>query len=738
MASLWRHIGYEWKMMARSAMLWVIIILFVGVVLLFSIGGMYTAYRNSGYTAVLSSSYLFFLYFMGMMMAVDSSRREQIEATDVLRGTLPYSSARWLFGRWLALLLPFTLLSWYPLFLFISGMFPFIAVPGVSAGIIYLASLAVPMWFVVSVGFFIGDRIPGRWSYLVAILFYLVFAYGIHLWIMGRPSAGIALFDLAGYVHLFEGSDFSLFWGFYTDSQHWLHRLFYLAIAIVILAATLMRHSRGRRERGVPYYAAAGVIALLLVVVIPWMYFAAAERRYIAASQVQEDYARFAGAVNTSTNITPVSYRMKIGFGSSGTLRVTADIEFQADSTSKPNHRFTGMSEIELYLDRLFTVKQVRLDGEQVDWEEGSIPGAIKVRAQIPAESAYLLTVEYEGAVVQWSTAKGMYGGDKVVRRAYASTRDLLLPANMIWYPMTAAQLRKQGDLQQMNFNQLPQPVRTNGPAIQYELEIASKSPMPIVCSDSTDRSSTKQGSNWITMIKAQSRDSLTLIGGPFELVQASGERSEVMLIASTLADRSVARQTAANTAKLLDRTYAFMDRTRELHGLPINMPDKVTLVPIHTGQSLLYIKDPYQQLYAAKATTHIQNGWLEVDESYPSGFEASEWLLLWQWLESLQIEDTINAPMKEFYHLLKEYVMSDTEPPIHREARGMMFRYERIYNHLGREQFERFMWDFYRRLAEIGSQFGLIDRSPDTKRETQREIDLQILQYLISQEGSR
>lgn len=732
MTSMWRHIMYEWKIMSRSAMLWICFILFVGVVLLFVIGGMYNPYRNAGYTAVLFSSHLFFLYFIGMITAVDSSRRERIEATEVLRNTLPYSGASWLLGRWLALLLPFTLLSWYPVFFFIGGMFPFIAVPGMSTGIVYLASLAVPMWFVLSVGFFIGDRIPGRWSYLVAILFYIAFAYGIHLFIMGRPSSGIALFDLAGYVHLFEGSDFSLFWGFYIDSQHWLHRLFYFSIAIVILAATLMKHTRRRRESGVRYYSAVGVIALLFVLVIPGIYFAVAERRYVAASQVKQDYARFAETANQATNIIPISYRMKMGFNSSGMLRVSADMEFQAE---RP---FVEINEIELYLDRLFKVNKVFLNGEQVSWKQGSIPGAIRVWSQKPFENAHLLTVEYEGTVAQWSTAKGMYGGDKVVRRAFATPRELLLPERMVWYPMTAAQLPKQDVILQGERSQRQQQVQPNSLAIQYELEITSSSHMQIVSSDLYDRSSTKHNGYWVTMIKAQSREPLALIGGPFELVRESGERTEVTLVTSTLADRTTARQTAANTAKLLDRTYAFLDRTKQIHGLPVYMPEQVTLIPIYKGQYPAYVIDPYQQLYAARTTTHVQNGWMEVDESYPSGFAASQSLLLWQWLESVQTKETIYAPMSDFYHLLREYVMSDAEPPLRRDMEGGKgLRYMRVYDHLGREPFERFMWDFYHQLIAIGEQFGrTTGGNSDALRETKREIDRQILQYLISQEG--
>jgi hypothetical protein len=717
-------------MMFRSALLWVCFFFIIGVVLLFTIGGASDSYRNAGYTALVSSSHLFFLYFAGMILAVGSSRRERIEATDVLRETLPYSSARWLLGRWLALLLPFTLLSWYPLFLFIGGMFPNVLAPGTGTGILYLASLAVPMWFVASIGFFIGDRIPGRWSYLIAILFYIAFAYGIHLFIMGRPSSGIVLFDLAGYVHLFEGSDFSLFRGYYTDSQHWLHRLFYLGIAIVISMGTLLKHTRKRKERGVPYYAAAGVVALLLVLVIPGIYFATAERRYAAARQVEKDYALYAEAANTPAKITPIGYRMKMGFGPYGKLKMSTVMEAQATDGT--------VNEIELYLDRLFEVKTVLHNGNPVGWEEGAIPGSIRIKSQYPFENAFELAIDYEGKVVQWTTAPGIYGGDKVVRRAFASSRELLLPDNMVWYPMTAAQLPKPAVAPGTGRDPYEQRERENSPAIRYEMEITNAKSMQIVSSDYIDASSTKPAGNRMTTIKAQSREPLALIGGPFKLVQASGEYTDVILVVSTLANKTVAEQTVANTAKLLDRAYVFFDRTRALHQLPVYIPDKVTLMPIHSGQGPIGIRDQHQQLNKVKATTHLQNGWVEVDESYPSGFEASQWALLWQWLESVETEHTANAPLKQFYHLLKEYVMSDAEPPLRREMGGMMFRYERIYKYLGRERFEQFIWDFYRQSIEIGRQFERGNSNSDSPRETRNQISRQILQYLISREGPR
>lgn len=705
-------------MIARTPLTWICVLFFVGVIVAAAAVGEYRDYRNAGFVAVTASIFLFFFHFAAMLVAVGSGRRERMEDTEALRRTFAYSGAKWLLGRWLALMLPFTVMAWIPLLALLVVMFPAWNAPGMGTGIAYLTALTVPTWFVMAAGFTLGERTPGKWSYLVAILFYVGFAYGIQVPLMGKPNGGTVLFELNGYVSLFQGMDYSLLWGFSADSQHWLHRLFYFCLTAFLLLMALAGALRRRGESGGRAYTAVGIAVLAVAAVIPFFYFTEAERRYEAARQAVLDAAQLvklaADREGEPPAVHPTAYRLLLDFAAFSRLKLSAQMEMS------PGQAGQGRQSFDMVLDRAFTVTEALLDGKPVHWERGELPDVIRFAPDggVP-DSPFRLTLNYEGNIRQWKQVKGLYGGDKLVKRAFAGRDRVWLSGETAWYPMTPLQFAG-GQL----------------PLIRYELELRGGRHRSVLISDSAETAVGERNGRSAIRLAAESREPLELIGGPFEPVYAEGERFEVTLFASTLTDPSVTAATAAETAKLLDRLYAFMQRTGEQHGWPVHMAEKVTLMPLHEPQAQNSTFKPDTQLDLALKTTRMERGWLEVDEAYPSGFAGSQQQLLWQWLEYLSTDEIPKVSLQPFVRMLREYLLSDEEPPVHRD--NGLLRYELIYRKLGREAYESFVWSFYRELEAIGERIQAGPRGAGMSKEERRTVSLDILDFQLVQEGLR
>lgn len=697
MTSIWIHIRYEWKMLYRSIPFWFVMVLFVPIMVLFYYGDGQSPYHDAGMSAVRFSLTLLWAYFAITLIAVESGRRERAERTDRLRETLPYPIRQWLIGRWLALLIPTTLVSWMPLFIYLREIGTRIFEPDVGMLAVYLACFAIPSWFAVMAGFAIGDRVPGGWSYVAGLAFYLTFNLLIHFVLLQAPSIGMALFDMFGYMNGMQFHDYSLLWGFYADGQHWLHRLFYLCLTVLIAVGLLMHYTKKRREGALRTYRWTVGIAFIIVFTIPFFYFPEASHRYAVARQTT-NLAVLATESGDHSRVKPLRYQLDMQIGSSNTLTVQADIEMMVGEEE-------SLTELLLYLDPLFTIKQMTVNGEPAQWEGMDRRGQLRIIPQKAVAGKFNVSVAYSGEVEKWAIELNYNGGEQTVRHAVVSSRQVWLPYDLVWYPMTSQQLRVMLPYTGAESFVPREDDRTRTlESVSYDLHITHRKPMFLFTSDFTERSESRSGGHWVTRVSAISEEPLMLMGGHFQLIEAAGIHTQVSLITPNQVNRKVAKRTVENTVQLIDRMYEFLKRTEAVHGFDVYLPHRLTLLPTHDPHYPANMSRYVQtQILATKHTWHFQYGWLEVDEAYPSGLAPSEWALIWQWMETLHKTDgTHNSMMWSWLSSVRDYVLADPVEGISFVENGLDRRVVEIFKIIGRERFEMFLWEYYDVLLHI------------------------------------
>lgn len=685
-------------MLFRSIPFWFCVLLFSSLMALFYSAEGVSPYHNAGHKAVAFSSILLFGYFGLTLIAVESGRRERAERTDRLRETLPYPIWQWLLGRWLALLIPATVLAWLPLFIYLSEIGTRLFEPGVGIGVIYLACFAIPVWFAVLTGFTIGDRVPGGWSYVAGLAFYLTFNLLIHLVLLKSPSIGMALFDMFGYVNGFQFNDYSLLWGFYVDGQHWLHRLFYLCLTVMIAAGVWVHYTGKRRERGVRAYRWIGGVTLVIACAIPFFYFPEAAHRYVAAREVT-NLPLAAAASGVDSQLHPLHYQLDMQVGSFNRLTVQADIDMRVDEGEGEL-----LNELLLYLDPLFTIDHILVNGQSAEWEREGSGGLIRVAPPTGLEGEFHVSLAYSGQVKQWAIELNYNKGEKTVQRAVVSPNQVWLPYDLVWYPVTSRQLAAMVPYTGVRpFG--PRHAEAKLEPIGYELTIAHRKPMFLIASDYTERSEAMDGGQRVTRISATSEEPLMLMGGAFQLVEMAGTHARVSLVASKQVNPATVERSLENTVRLLDRMFEFMMRTKAMHGLDADLPARLTLLPIYDANyPTVQSRDVVPQLQSGKYTAHFHRGWLEVNASYPAGFVLSERMLLWQWMESLQEEDGTAAPMWTWLATIRDYILADPdeEKPFAEKEYRLDSRVTLLFELLRRDEFEIFLWDYYHLLISI------------------------------------
>lgn len=694
-------------MLRRSIPVWLSILLFSSLMVFFYSADGASPYHNAGHQAVAFSMVLLFGYFGVTLIAVESGRRERAERTDRLRETLPYPIWQWLLGRWLALLIPATLLAWLPLFIYLREFGTRLFEPGAGIGVVYLACFAIPAWFAVLAGFAIGDRVPGGWSYVVGLAFYLTFNFLIHFVLLPSPSIGMSLFDMFAYINGFQFHDYSLLWGFYIDGQHGLHRLFYLCLTIGIASGMLVHYTGKRREKGIRAYQWVGLATLVTACVVSFIYFPEAAHRYTSAREVT-NLSLAAVESGVDSRLYPLHYQLDMQVGSSNWLTVQADIDMRTDQGER-------LTELMLYLDPLFSIDRAMVNGQSAGWRREGSGGLVRITPPTPVMGELHVSLAYSGQVKTWAIELNFNGGEKIVRHAVVGPSQVRLPYDLVWYPVTSRQLDAMAPYTGAR------PFGYRGDAedragvgarldpIVYELTVAHRKPMLLIASDYTSRSESGKGQHRVTRISAASEEPLMLIGGAFQLVEASGTHSRVSLIASNQANHAVAERAVEETALLLDRMMEFMARTEAQHGLDVLLPPRLSLLPTYPAHyPLAMTRDARPQLLAGKYTSHFRYGWLEVDEAYPSSFEPSQWALLWQWLEVLQEADGTQAPMQAWLTRVREYLLfdPDAEPSVTGNRSAI------LAEELGRDNWEAFLWDYYHALTDIDPDLSDRDKS--------------------------
>lgn len=710
MSSLWLQLRYEWKMLLRSPISWLGLVLVCWFSVLYFLGYTLNADTNFGEAASTSAFLLFFFCFAAMLVAVDSGRREKIENTGSLRYTMPNAGFRWLIVKWLALLIPFTLLAWFPLCIYVLGWFPHLLDPGATIGLFFLASFAIPMWFVVIVGFTIGERIQSRWSYVLAILLYMAFVYGIQIVMLGRLNSPLQLINILGHMSITDLEHFSLFWGFELDRLAWLHRLVYVGLTAALMMGAGYVYGQRRRERSAAVICARiGAAAMAVVIGAASLYLTEAAKQRHSAEQTGSAAGDGVSQLERSSRsdvLLPADYRIQLAVGASGKLTLMVQLHMSA-----PERPLAAGEPIELFLDPAFSDMMVDVDGKRAEWSRTGNADQVAITLPERMERDFVMEFRYEGILTKWMIGKSSYGLPKVKRHTFANSTEVRLPEDTYWYPVPAVWPDE------------------SLPPVAYELDVTGPTRMNMIAGYMAERSETVRGDRKTTLLRGSSRTPIILIGGPFHVVEAQSERTKVTLVESAFFGKEAGEKEAKQIVRMLDRTADFVESTASLHGLSFNFPERIVLVPDQYLKPGLFVNNIIKELFRVNTKEHFESGWLQMNDRFPlESFHYSH-LLLWLFMEQPGNNQTLEAPMSLFYRMLREYVLADpaTDKPF-----TDLVQFQRVYDAIGKERFPTFVWAFYRFLQGLDAQpERQMNSSSDERRAIVSEYSRAISGYI-------
>lgn len=249
MNTLASYILIEWKLLFRGRLMWVMLVLIGGLFYLTTTNNFFSG-DMGWYTVSVSTFFIPLTILLAQFLTIHTARREQVLKVAPLIGTLPYRSWQWIAARLAALSIPFSVVALMPaLFYVYQAARLGVAWSSLTTGVLMLASFVIPMLFAIVFSYALGTWIRGRIVYLIgfaSILTLLVFGRRLLVYFLPMHwthGIDIALSDLKTFGY------YSELWGFSEDVTYWWHRLFFALFTVFLSGLLIHRAMRRRKER---------------------------------------------------------------------------------------------------------------------------------------------------------------------------------------------------------------------------------------------------------------------------------------------------------------------------------------------------------------------------------------------------------------------------------------------------------------------------------------------------------
>jgi hypothetical protein len=562
-----RYLTVEWKLWGRGPLVWILLLIFAGVYYLVAFLDPDDA--DVGRYALQQSMFLFPVFFVALLLAMYATRREAVTRNGPLLAAMPYRSPQLIAAKLFGIGIPLTLLAWVPALLYAAQA----ADAGVPAsairyGVFVLLSSAVPLWYMIALGFVIGSITHKRWSYILGIVVFLLLTYGVNMRLQyWAPYMQIADFTRMSF---FYPDSYSKVWGFSRDPVFWMNRAFYLLIAagLILLLIALVKNRRGEK-RLLPVWHASWAACFASAIVIVAFYVGIWSDRMAQIEQEYDVYRSVADADRfavpelareTEPKLVASDYDLDVTLGGGRTVKVKAkfDVTNVSDET---------LETVPITLRHWFAVNGVAVDGQPVDWHREPGSDTLRLTPAEPLEpgSSVAVETEYEGEVDIWRREGTFYGFD-YKRTYFADRNNVFLPGMIGWYPLagehklasvseifyidTSGQKRKSVHV----LNDLVPTV----PDTNFSVTVESSSPMSFVFNGRLIEP-VRSGTRYVTAADAQRVSGVSLIGGELTtFTETIGDRN-VTLIAGAQTDRAKARKRVQQLAQLAERVETEM-----------------------------------------------------------------------------------------------------------------------------------------------------------------------------------
>lgn len=561
MSGFARYLTVEWKLWGRSPLVWVLLLIFAGVYYL--IAYLDPDDTQIGRFALQQSMFLFPVFFAALLQSMYATRREAVTRNGSLFAAMPYRSSQLMAAKLFGIGIPLTLLTWIPAVWYaVRAAHAGVPADTMRYGVLVLLSSAVPLWYMIALGFVIGFITHRRWNYILGIAVFLLLTYGVNVFLpYWAPYMQIADFTRMSF---FYPDSYSKVWGFSRDPVFWMNRAVYLLIAAgLVLLLIAMAKTRRNEKRLLPAWHASWAACFAAALVIVAFYVGIWTDRMARIEQEYDVYRSVSEApepAETETRLVASDYVLEVTLGKGHAVHVKAKLDLTNVSDET-------LETVPVTLRHGFAVNRAAVDGRPVDWHREPGSDVLRFRPDEPLQPGATIAVEteYEGEVDIWRR-EGTFFGFKYKRMYFADQNAVFLPGMIGWYPLAGEQkLSSVSEVFEIDASGekkksvlvLKDFVRPM-PDTNFSVTIESPSPLSFVVNGRLIEP-VRSGSRYVASTEAQHVSGMSLIGGDFTtLTETVGDRN-VTLIASVQADPTKAREWIRQLARLTERVETEM-----------------------------------------------------------------------------------------------------------------------------------------------------------------------------------
>jgi hypothetical protein len=571
MSNLWLLIRTEWKLMARGPMLWLLF--------LSAVGFAYLVYTIEQYdTIVLMFPLKYGFLYAGpltigaVLSGIYTAQRDRSMKAERIMEALPYRSMLLQPVRVLMTALPYMLLNLVPAEIMLAEWSKQLDGGSDIGGLLAIQLVfASGMLYPVILGWLVGTLLPGKLSYFLGFLVWLVHAYGgLMLLNVYLPESWYALpnfmlFDYGSMGYM------DITWGYLTDWTFWLHRIHYFVLSVLLLLAGIWRNGRRRREPMPKLGMRIGTGSAALLVLLSAAGYIGIRSERIDGYRLWERQAQAQfeaveennKAGKSEADFGVASYKLNMEHSGDSHLAVQAHLELNGGDGG-------AVRELYFTLHPNFSLRSAKINGKETPFEKDGY--RVTLRPQAPGISPDGAAVElaYEGQLAEWKLIHP-YGGrpeSKLERSYRADSTEWYLPGAAAWYPLPGLHaLALPNPSPISRYSEWTEQYPQLAPA-RFEVSVRHGTGLRLY-SNGNAKEGARNGDRQETLI-SETAAGLTLLAGPLQEIQAAGT-DQVRLIAGKYLNPEHGRAYLG----MLRKDFSEINRILNLR------PKKLTLLPV-------------------------------------------------------------------------------------------------------------------------------------------------------------
>lgn len=537
MSDLGLMIRTEWRLLSRGPMLW-ILALAAGLAYL-----VYTIERYDTNVLMFPEKYGFLytgpLTVGAVLSGIYAAKRDRAWKAERIMEALPYRSVLVLPVKAVMAALPYIILNLVPaVILLYQWNKQLDSAPGIGGPVVIQLVFALGMLYPVVLGWMTGALFPGKLSYFLGFLVWLIHAYGgLMLLNVYLPEAWYALpnfmlFDYNSMGYL------DVTWGYLADAVFWLHRALYFGLTALLLLVGVQFSARRRREPLTKKALRIGTGALALLVLLTAAgYIGIRSDRVEGYRQWEREASAQLKAVEAGggdgSGAAPfriASYKLNVGQPGGPKLAIKALLELKEGNGSP-------LPKLDFTLHPNLKVTAAKVNGADVPFEKDGYRLTLLPSSPLADLNGTAVELFYEGRLAEWKLIHP-YGGrpESKLERSYRATeKEWYLPGTAAWYPLPGLHALARPD--QSPFGRYSDWTEEYPPLPDARFEVSVQHAAGLkLFSNGSVQAAKAAGSGAEETVVTGTASGLALLAGPLQEIRADGA-GQVRLITGTYHD---------------------------------------------------------------------------------------------------------------------------------------------------------------------------------------------------------